>query len=83
MPKQIMISPEFREKYIQLGLNIAYYRKRAGLTQEELAAMIDISRTYISSIEAPNVMRSFSLEIIFRIAKALDVKETKLFEFRE
>ena len=31
---------EFPERYITLGLKIAYYRKKAGLTQEVLAERI-------------------------------------------
>lgn len=31
------VSFENKDKYVELGLNIAFYRKHAGLTQEELA----------------------------------------------
>ena len=31
---------EFPERYITLGLKIAYYRKKAGMTQEVLAERI-------------------------------------------
>ena len=71
---------EFR--YIQLGLNIAYYRKIAGLTQEELAEQSGLCRTYISSIEAPNMIKTVSLEALFRIADTLKVDVSKLLEFR-
>lgn len=33
-----------RDKFIELGYNIAYYRKHAGLTQEQLAERVGISR---------------------------------------
>ena len=33
---------EFSERYITLGLKIAYYRKKAGYTQEELCQKIDL-----------------------------------------
>mgnify|MGYP003378545827 CR=1 FL=1 len=33
---------EFPERYITLGLKIAYYRKKAGLTQEVLAQVLKI-----------------------------------------
>ena len=36
------------EEYRKLGLNIAYYRKERGLSQIQLADLIDISRTHMS-----------------------------------
>ena len=75
------ISFENREKYIALGLNIAFYRRQAGLTQEDLAERTDISRSHLSAIEAPNVVRSLSLELLFHIAAALEVPVSSLLEF--
>ena len=77
------VSFENRDYYIELGFNIAYYRKRAGMTQDELAERIGISRSHLSAIEAPNIIRPFSLEILFSIAAAPRVKPCKLLEFRE
>ena len=76
------VSFENKDKYVELGLNIAFYRKHAGLTQEELAERAGISRSHLSAIEAPNVIRPFSLEILFSIATALGVKTSSLLEFR-
>ena len=70
------------EKYLQLGLNIAYYRKMKGMTQETLAEMVGISRTHISNIEAPKVDKSLSLEVLFNIADVLNVSVGTLFELR-
>jgi transcriptional regulator with XRE-family HTH domain len=72
----------FGDKLIRLGLNIAYYRKIKQLTQERLAEIVGVDRSYISKIEAPNMYTSFSLELLCKIADALDVSESKLFEFR-
>lgn len=69
------------EKYIRLGLNIAYYRKLKGLTQLQLAEAIDISRTHMSNIEAPNIETSVSLDTLFDIADKLQIPITDLFEF--
>jgi len=69
-------------KYIQIGLNIAYYRKLKGLTQEALCEIINISRTHLSNIEAPNVEKNVSLEVLFDIAEALDISLSELFELR-
>lgn len=68
------------EEYKKLGLNIAYYRKERGLSQIQLAERIDISRTHMSRIE--NNDCAVSLDVIFSIAKALEVPIDKLFEFR-
>ena len=76
------MSNKHGSKYIQIGLNIAYYRKLRGLTQEALCEIIDISRTHLSNIEAPNVEKNVSLEVLFDIADALDISLTELFELR-
>jgi len=73
---------EHSEKYIALGLNIAFYRKKKGLTQEVLAEKVGISRTHLSNIEATKVEKSLSLEVLFNIADALGVEVGKLFEIR-
>lgn len=71
---------EHNEEYRKLGLNISYYRKERKLSQIQLADKIDISRTHMSRIE--NNDCAVSLDVIFSIAKALDVPVNKLFEFR-
>ena len=68
--------------YIELGYNIAYYRKQAGLTQEQLAEKVGISRQHMSAVEAPNICRPISLELLFNIATVLHVEPHKLLEFR-
>ena len=68
------------QEYKKLGLNIAYYRKAQDLSQMQLADKIDISRTHMSRIE--NNDCAVSLDVIFSIAKALDIPVHKLFEFR-
>ena len=70
------------EKYKQLGLNIAYYRKKKGLTQETLAELVSVSRTHISNIEATKMVKSLSLDVLFDISDVLDVAVGLLFEVR-
>lgn len=77
------VSFENRDKYVELGFNIAYFRKRAGLTQDALAEKIGVSRSHLSAIEAPNLVRPFSLEILFNIATALEIRPSRLLEFRD
>ena len=68
------------EKFIRLGLNIALYRKTKGITQAELAEMVNISRTHMGNIEAPKMVKPISLELAFDIADALEIPVSKLFE---
>lgn len=83
MGRNTRISFENRDKYIALGLNVAYYRKRDSMTQEQLAERADISRSYLGVIEAPNMITNISLEVLFNLAKALRVDVSRLLEFRE
>ena len=64
-----------------IGLNIAYYRKLRNMTQRDLAQRVNISRTHISYIEAPNVATSASLETLMDIADALEVSLAQLLSF--
>lgn len=72
---------KYAQQYKEIGLKIAYYRKLAGLSQLELAEMIDVSRTHLSNIEAPNMQTSISLELLFKISEVLDVEVKNFFEF--
>lgn len=69
------------DRYKLLGLNIAYYRKANGLSQEKLAELVNISRTHMSRIETAEC--SVSLDVIFEICNALKITPAKLFDFRE
>ena len=77
------IAFENKDYYIEIGLNISFYRKREGMTQEALAEKSGVSRSHLSAIEAPNIIRPFSMEILFNIARALNVEPYKLLQFRE
>ena len=72
-----------RRKYIELGYNVAYYRKHLGLTQEQLAEKVGVSRQHIGAIEAPNILRPISLELLFNISTVLVVEPSKLLTFRD
>jgi len=78
----IKVNEHHSENYMLLGLNIAFYRKKKGLTQEALAEIIGISRTHLSNIEATKVEKSLSLGVLFDISAALGVEVGKLFEIR-
>lgn len=70
-----------RDKYKYLGLNIAYYRKDKGLSQSQLAELVNVSRTHMSRIE--NADCAVSLDVVFDICDALCVKPSKIFDFRD
>lgn len=71
---------EFPERYITLGLKIAYYRKKAGYTQEVLAELVDKSVNFIGQVEGTGTVRGVSLETLFKIAQVLDIPPSKLLE---
>lgn len=67
------MSVKHSEKYKEIGVKIAKYRLKKGITQEELANSVGVSYSYITQIEAPNVVKKMSLEVLFDIAEILDI----------
>ena len=57
--------------------NIRRYRKEKNISQEKLAELTDLHRTYISDIERSK--RSISLSNVQKIAEALEIEVYKLF----
>ena len=76
------MSENINTQLMELGLNIAYYRKLKGMTQAQLAQEVGISRTHISNIEAPKMATQMSVETLLKVADVLDIKTWKLFAFR-
>lgn len=70
-----------QKQLIQLGLNIAHYRRLRGLTQQELALKVSMSRTHLSNLEAPGKITSVSLEKLFTIADVLHIPVSVLLTF--
>lgn len=66
------------DRFIRLGITISALRKIRGLSQEQLAEKAHVSRSHISSIEAPGIARPFSLEVFFNIADALEIDPAQL-----
>lgn len=60
------------------GRKVYLYRKKKGLSQEDLSFAADLHRTYISQIEAGN--RNVALKNIVKIAKALGISPKDLFD---
>ena len=81
MEEDIKDSFDNSERYRDLGCAIAYYRKRKQLTQEQVADRVGISRQHMGAIEAPNMVRAISLEVVFNIATVLEIEPYVLFKF--
>lgn len=58
------------------GTNVRKYRNKKGISQEKLAELSGLHRTYISDVE--RFQRSIALENIQRIADALGVEAYQL-----
>ena len=61
--------------------NIKYYRKKRNFSQEKLAEIANLHRTYISSVE--RCERNISIENIEKIAKALNIEVYLLLKERD
>jgi len=64
--------------YEIIAANIKVYRKKAKITQAELADRANYSHEFIRRIEAPNSKKYFSIDTLAQIAKGLDIKIEKL-----
>lgn len=62
------------------GANVRAYRAQKNLSQEALAKLSNLNRTYISSIERGE--QNTSLKNIVQIALALNIEPYKLLIFR-
>ena len=71
---------EYAERYITLGLKIAYYRKKRGYTQESFAEKVGISLNFLAQVEGTGTVRGGSLETLFKMADVLQVAPSKLLE---
>ena len=71
---------EYPERYKMLGLKIAYYRKKSGMTQEQFAENISKSVNFIAKVEGPGSIRGVSLETLFKMADILNISPTKFLE---
>jgi len=65
----------------EFGKNLKKYRLQKKLSQEKLAEIAGLHRTYISDVERGK--RSISLDNIEKISNALDVEVYELFIFEK
>ena len=74
------VSYKNRDRFLELGLAIASLRKMKGLSQDALAAKAGISRSHLSAIEAPNIIRAFAVEVLYNLADALEIRPGELLD---
>ncbi|MCI8590141.1 MAG: helix-turn-helix transcriptional regulator [Clostridiales bacterium] len=60
-----------------IGKRIQEFRKRKGLTQDDLAEMIDISPNYLSALERG--VYNISIDLLIKIMNCLDCTANDLF----
>ena len=63
-----------------LGNNIKTYRIAKGLTQEDLAEKVELSREYIVRVESGH--KRISLKKLFEIADTLEINCSQLIDFK-
>ncbi len=62
-----------------LGNNIKKYRELRGLSQNQLAEMVDLSREYIADVERGH--KRISLKKLFEIVDVLEIRCSNLVDF--
>ena len=69
---------ENEKALIQLGNNVAKYRKKKGITQLRLALLAGTTQSYICDVELGR--RNIAAVMLLKIAEALDVTVGDLFD---
>ena len=80
---QMLDANEYKYILLNIGLKIGYYRRKAGMTQAELAEHTGLTLSYISQLESPNLPYCPSVKALFTIAKALGVKASKFIDIED
>ncbi len=65
----------------KIAFNIKVERMRKGLTQFQLAEMIDVHEKYIGKVESGK--QNITIKTLIKLAEALDTKLTKLVNIEE
>ena len=64
-----------------LGRNIFNARRAKGLSQNQLAERLDISREHLAKLETGK--RRISLKLLFLLPDILEISESELLDFRD
>ena len=68
---------------MEILVNLDVMMAKRKISAGELAERVGISRQHLGAIEAPNLVRPISLELLFNIADVLDIPAYKLLRFRD
>ncbi len=79
----VLNSKEYTGILLEIGLKIGYYRRKAGMTQAELAEQTEMTVSYISQLESPNLPYCPSIKALFTIAKVLGIPASKLIDIED
>lgn len=60
--------------YDTIRKNIKKYRNEKNITSAKLAEMVDLSYEFIRQIQSDKIAYNFSVETLYKISVALDVK---------
>jgi len=71
-----MIDSQNRKVLLSFGNKLRYYRINKGYSQEKLASVADIHRTYIGMLERAE--KNPTLLMMIKLADALETKVTNL-----
>ena len=66
--------------FYQARINIKKYRKKLGITAQELADRTELSHQFIRSLEAIKIVKRPRLDTLSRIARALNIELRQLFD---
>lgn len=80
MKKKRIVDDKLRARLELSGAMIAFYRKRRGLTQDQLAELVGRSRSYLGRVEACNGKppQVPPIDFYYKVADALSIPITKL-----
>ena len=76
-----MFMQEFKSYNLKIRNRIKKNRKRLGLTQENLAEIVDCSREHIARIENGRI--NLGLDLFIRLAKIFDISLDELAGFEK
>lgn len=69
-----------RDILINFGIYISVLRKMQGMSQEALAEKAGISRSLLSAVEAPGLVKTFTVDVLLKLADALGILPEELLE---
>ena len=75
------VSYKNRDRFLELGLAIASPAKNEGAVSGRPGPpKRGSARSHLSAIEAPNIIRAFSVEVLYNLADALEIRPGELLD---